>query len=574
MKKIKHLSPQVANQIAAGEVIERPASVVKELLENALDAGATQILVEIGFGGLNLIRVSDNGDGIFAEDLVMAIAPHATSKISQIDDLRQIESMGFRGEALASIASISRLTISSKTAHDVTAMCLQNDDQGHYCQMPCARHQGTTVEVLDLFYNTPVRKKFLRTERSEFQAIEHVVKRFAFCAPHIGINLKHNGKDVLSCVAAPDVRGEWLRACKILGQKFADHALSVDAQYGDLHLRGWISSPLYQRSQRDRQWTYLNQRMIQDKLLYHAIQQAYQSVLYPGRYATCLLYLTIPSEHVDVNVHPTKHEVRFQAPKRVHDFLVSVISEKLDEITQPVLIDAFEVSDKTVTTSECDDTYVSQHSAWTQKNHTIHLAEGNMFCLPREPADTMCSKSINLSVPLASPASWYVVNASFVMITVMAGEVYLVHAAHAYQAMCRERLCANLHHISHRPLLIPLKIPVSKGLFFCLERQQALISSFGVEFDFLGRTDIVVRGVPQCLPQLDIKQFFQDLTEQTWSEENMMDQLVACQIFDAHHCDSEEKIELFYFLQQHQFNRKYCRRMDEKVCLETVLYES
>ncbi len=578
--RIHPLSPQVANQIAAGEVIERPASVVKELLENALDAGAKQIQVDIGFGGLNLIRVSDNGVGIDAEDLVLAIASHATSKIKQIDDLSHIDSMGFRGEALASIASVSRLTLSSKPSHQTNAMCLQNDEQG-YRQSPCARSQGTTIEVLDLFYNTPVRKKFLKGERIEFQAIEVVVKRFALSAPHVALSLKHNGKDVLILPAANDSDHERLRIQKILGKSFMDEAMDIDTQYGHLHLRGWLSSPAYQRSQRDRQWTYLNRRMIQDKLIYHAIQQAYQSVLHPGRYATCLLYLTLPIESVDVNVHPTKHEVRFQSPRMVHDFLVSAITEKLDAYTQRVLTAPLQndTSDMVIPFAEATD----QESRFYQRDfsnagqHTLKEASVGYINLPISNLSEISSERKHFTPqlnPIISPqaqemvpSTWYIVNATFVLVTSMLGEVYLINALIAYQALCRARMLANNGHLLSRPLLVPLKISIYKTAYLLLESLQTPLLTWGIHFDFLSESELLVRAVPQSLPQFDIKQFFSDIMMNTASTAISIEQIIACQTFNTYHCDAEEKGELLHFIQQHAFERAYCKRLDESTCL-------
>ena len=328
MSRIHQLSAHVANQIAAGEVIERPASVVKELLENALDAGADTLSIDIGFGGLNQVKISDNGSGILADDLSLAIAAHATSKIEQLNDLYTITSMGFRGEALASIASVSRLSLCSKPASQENAMLLQVIN-GEANLTPCARNQGTTVDVRDLFFNTPARKKFLKTPLSEYQAIEAVVKRFALSSPMMALTLKHNDKQMLVLPAAHCDQTRLLRIKKILGKPFIEQAIYLDVSRAGMRLQGWVSGDSYQRSQNDKQWVYINQRMVRDKLMTHAIKQAYESVLYPGRHPACLLYLSIPAEELDVNVHPTKHEVRFQQPRLVHDFITSQILHAL-----------------------------------------------------------------------------------------------------------------------------------------------------------------------------------------------------------------------------------------------------
>ena len=325
MYRIRQLPPFIANQIAAGEVIERPASVVKELLENALDAQATQIHIKIGYGGLNLIQVSDNGTGIVAQDLALAVAPHATSKIHQLEDLYAITSLGFRGEALASIASVSKIIIRSRTADAPQATMLEavNDS---LIYNPCARNKGTTVEVHDIFFNAPVRKKFLKSAQSEFQAIDRVARCFAMSAPTVGISLTHDEK--LSWEVNPAyTQAEMLtRITKLLGKKFTDHAHFVEVEHSGMVLQGWLGGADYQRSQNDAMWFYLNHRMVRDKVLFHAIKQAYAPVLHPGRYPGCLIYLTLDPAEVDVNVHPTKHEVRFQQPRLIHDFIISQVA--------------------------------------------------------------------------------------------------------------------------------------------------------------------------------------------------------------------------------------------------------
>ncbi len=326
--RIQTLSIDLANQIAAGEVIERPASVVKELLENSRDAGATHIQINVEYGGLNRIHIADNGHGIHPEDLPLAVAAHATSKIKKLDDLYTIHTMGFRGEALASISSISRLTILSKTEEAEQASQL-TWYQDAWQLTPCARQRGTTVDVRELFYNAPVRKRFLKSEQNEFHALEGVVRRFALSTPQASIVLCHNNKVVLKLPAAENDKRLLQRLEKLFGKAFMQAAKRLDVERAGMRLNGWISDASYQRSQSDKQWVYVNQRMVKDKLINHALKQAYESVIYPGRHPACLLYLTIDPNEVDVNVHPTKHELRFQQPRLVHDFVYSQIKEML-----------------------------------------------------------------------------------------------------------------------------------------------------------------------------------------------------------------------------------------------------
>ncbi|MGD9593058.1 MAG: DNA mismatch repair endonuclease MutL [Candidatus Berkiella sp.] len=333
--RIIQLPPQVANQIAAGEVVERPCSVVKELLENAIDAHATKIEVDIQGAGLYLIRVRDNGVGILKEDLPLAISAHATSKIRTQADLEAITSMGFRGEALASIASISRCRLISKPAHQETAWQIQQVPGEAYTISPAAHPDGTTVEIEDLFYNTPVRRKFLRSEKTEFQAIEEIIKRIALAFSHVTITLKHQQKVIRHFSAAKDGHHE-SRLAKICGQQFVEHAAFFQMQAGTMALQGWLGFPSLARRSADCQYFFVNQRMVKDRLINHVIKTLYsehpQMVL--GTYPCFVLYLTIDPTEVDVNVHPTKQEVRFSKSTMVHDFLSKCVRDTLFAISQ------------------------------------------------------------------------------------------------------------------------------------------------------------------------------------------------------------------------------------------------
>ena len=319
---IQILPPQLANQIAAGEVVERPASVVKELVENSLDAGATRIDVDIEKGGAKLIRIRDNGCGIAKAELAMALARHATSKITTLDDLEAIMSLGFRGEALASISSVSRLTLTSRTAEQNEAW--QAYAEGREMDVtvkPAAHPVGTSLEVLDLFYNTPARRKFMRTEKTEFTHIDEVIRRIALARFDVAISLSHNGKLVRQYRAVNDDAQRERRLGAICGTTFMQHALRIEWQHDDLALRGWVADPSGSRQVTDLQYCYVNGRMMRDKLINHAIRQAYQTQLGEDQQPAYVLYLEIDPHQVDVNVHPAKHEVRFHQSRLVHDFI-------------------------------------------------------------------------------------------------------------------------------------------------------------------------------------------------------------------------------------------------------------
>ncbi len=334
MMPIHILPPQLANQIAAGEVVERPASVIKELIENSLDAGADRIDIDIEKGGAKVIRIRDNGCGISKDELELALTRHATSKISSLDDLESIVSLGFRGEALASVSSVSRLTLTSRPLHQQEAW--QAYAEGRDMQVtikPTAHPHGTTVEVLDLFFNTPARRKFLRTEKTEFNHIDEVIRRIALARFDVTINLKHNDKIVRQYRAVNNEHQE-KRLSAVCGAKFVQQAISVDWQYNDLHLHGWLHLPSNINISSDLQYIYVNGRMMRDRLLTHAIRQAYYEYLNNDSVPAYVLYLTLDPRQVDVNVHPAKHEVRFHQSRLVHDFVYQAIITALRQVEQ------------------------------------------------------------------------------------------------------------------------------------------------------------------------------------------------------------------------------------------------
>ena len=321
MPSIRPLSPALINQIAAGEVIERPASVVKELVENSLDAGAARIEVEIEEGGARLIRVRDDGAGIAADELALAVAPHATSKIASFDDLVRVGTMGFRGEALASIASVARFAIVSRVRTADIALRLEVDAGQARPPLPAAHAGGTTVEVRDLFYNVPARRKFLRAERTELAHIDELLKSLALARPEIEFRLGHNGRALRMLRPAPNASARLQRAADLLGAEFAGHCLQIEQQAAGLRLTGWIGLPTATRAQADQQFFFVNGRLVRDRTVAHAVRQAYADVLFHGRHPAYVLFLELDAAQVDVNVHPAKHEVRFREQRLVHDFL-------------------------------------------------------------------------------------------------------------------------------------------------------------------------------------------------------------------------------------------------------------
>jgi DNA mismatch repair protein MutL len=374
---IQVLPPQLANQIAAGEVVERPASVVKELVENSLDAGATRIDIDIERGGAKLIRIRDNGCGIGKDDLALALARHATSKISTLDDLEAIVSLGFRGEALASISSVSRLTLTSRTAEQTEAWQAYAEGRDQAVTVkPAAHPTGSTLEVLDLFYNTPARRKFMRTEKTEFGHIDEVVRRIALARFDVAINLSHNGKLMRQYRAAKDESQYERRLGSICGPAFLQHALNISWQHGDLTIRGWVADPAGARQLGEMQYCYVNSRMMRDRLINHAIRQAYQDQLKDDQQPAYVLYLEVDPHQVDVNVHPAKHEVRFHQARLVHDFIYQAVTTVLQQVGNAPLPLA-------------EETDQPPAPVWQPENRVA--AGGNHFSLPaprRETAST------------------------------------------------------------------------------------------------------------------------------------------------------------------------------------------
>ncbi len=329
--RIHALPERLANQIAAGEVVERPASVLKELLENSLDAGAERVEVDVEQGGARLIRVRDDGAGIHREDLALALGRHATSKITTLEDLERVASLGFRGEALPSIASVSRLELCSCPTGEEGGWRLAGEGRGEdrAAPRPAAHPPGTTVSVCDLFYNTPARRKFLRTEKTEYRHLEDVLKRAALSRFECAFTLRHNGRETYALPAAVNEAERGRRVARLCGNAFMEQSLALAFEASDLGLNGWIGAPGYSRGVADLQYFFVNGRMVRDQLLRHAVRQAHHGLVESGRHPAYVLFLDIDPAQVDVNVHPSKHEVRFRDARSVHDFIVRGVRQTL-----------------------------------------------------------------------------------------------------------------------------------------------------------------------------------------------------------------------------------------------------
>ncbi len=426
---IKILPARLANQIAAGEVVERPASVVKELVENSLDSGATRIDIDIEKGGSKLIRVRDNGKGIVKDELGLALSRHATSKIHSLDDLEAIVSLGFRGEALASISSVARLTMTSRPATQDQAWSAYSEGRDMAVKLqPTAHPIGTSVEVLDLFFNTPARRKFLRTEKTEFAHIDELLKRIALSRFDVTINIRHNGKMIRQYRAAKTDKQAEARISAVCGSAFVRHMLKIELEHQGLKLHGWVTTPEGARQQSDLQYCYVNGRMMRDKLINHAIRQSYENSLRPEQFATFVLFIELDPHQVDVNVHPAKHEVRFHQARLVHDFIYQALSDALAQseyiepaqVRQSAYAQPSEVNESHHSSVESSDehslpseTFISQSQPSTERalntiaNNPSYPNKADHISEPRTPfnyqSDDKHLSSVSSDLTASSP---------------------------------------------------------------------------------------------------------------------------------------------------------------------------
>ena len=405
-QRITQLDTRLSNQIAAGEVVERPASVVKEMLENSLDAGATRIEVDVEAGGVKLIRVRDDGRGIHKDDLNLALARHATSKIRDQGDLEAIETLGFRGEALASVASISRLNLTANTQEDTSSgWSVQASGADMRMEISPAPHpRGTTVEIRELFFNTPARRKFLRTERTEFLKVEEVVRKVSLSHPGVSFVLSHNGKTTKQYIGDDEAH----RVASVFGSAFLESSVFFSQERGGMELRGWIGLPTYSRSQADQQFFFVNGRIIRDRVVTHAVKQGYADVLYHGRNPVYCLFLSINPRLVDVNVHPTKCEVRFRESRDVHDFIFRTIHHVLADVRpeEPVAVKRIRVSQESrEERSPCRRRYPSGGDRGRKGSGThkcLYTAKCSQKILLRGFLNPTTSRCHRLAMPLPS----------------------------------------------------------------------------------------------------------------------------------------------------------------------------
>ena len=515
MPHIQTLPSHLVNQIAAGEVVERPASVVKELVENSLDAGATSIVVEVEAGGTRLIRVSDDGCGIDREELITAVARHATSKIRNLDDLEKIGSLGFRGEALPSIASVSRLTLCSHLAGDEHAWKINARDDA--AAVPDAAPEGTIIEVRELFYNVPARKKFLRTEQTEYKHIESLFKTLALSHPSVGFRLIHNQKVIYQLKPADTADEQQQRLAMLCGKSFAESLIAIDIETDGHQLRGWIALPTFNRSQADMQYFFVNQRMIRDKLISHAVRQAYQDVMFHGRHPAFVLSLGMDSRQLDVNVHPQKQEVRFRNSRLIHDFIYRSLKQALASVQPEQQIEspafAFQQSAGAAQQSPVQQTGMglNQYTAYSAKVSDIQERTANYTALIQSSAELADDDESAAQIP---PLGYALAQLRGIYILAENSQGLIVvdmHAAHERIVYERMKQNADTENVIRQPLLVPISMNVSQAEADLVEEQQDMFVHLGFDVERLGVEQLRVRAIPALLKNADSEQLVRDV---------------------------------------------------------------
>ena len=517
-----HLLPsQLVNQIAAGEVVERPASVVKELIENSLDAGAQRIEIEVEQGGIKLLRVRDDGCGILREDLALALARHATSKIQDLNGLERVQTLGFRGEALPSIASVARVDLVSREQSEERAWRVSADGQGQVSAPAPASHPvGTTIEVRDLFHNTPARRKFLRTEKTELNHIEQAVRCGALSSLPVGFRLVHNRRELFAL--RPSAGGaHWQeRLSMLLAPGFVENALEVHEQAVGLSLRGWVARPTVSRSQADMQYFFVNGRAVRDRLVTHAVRQAFHDVLYQGRHPAYVLYLELDPGLVDVNVHPTKQEVRFREARQVHDFLFRALHRRLAEgvLGRVETAGGQDASvapgTEVLATADARRPGVAIQSAIDLRVADTGQAYRLSIAAQRPSVLTSTTGFSEGAEPTLPPLGMAVAQLHGVYVLAQARDALVLvdmHAAH--ERINYERLKRGWERgsLPSQPLLVPVSLRVGRREADLAEAKRELFASLGLVIDRLGSDSLAIREIPVILQGVDPAQLVRDV---------------------------------------------------------------
>jgi DNA mismatch repair protein MutL len=524
---IRVLPDLLINQIAAGEVVERPAAALKELLENSLDAGAAQIDIDLAQGGIKRIRIADDGRGIAADELPLAIARHATSKIRVLDDLERVASLGFRGEALASLAAISRLSILSRAEGAAQASRVEVVGGDASTIEVAALERGTVVSAEDLFFNTPARRKFLKTEATEFGHCEDVAQRLALAVPDVAVSLTHNGRRLWQLHAGTPVA----RVTAILGDEFGGASAEIDERAATFSIVGWIGLPRYSRAGRDQQYLFVNGRFVRDKLLVHAIREAYADVLHGGRHPAYALYLNLDPSMVDVNVHPTKAEVRFRDSRAVHQFVFHALNKALSgsaASTAPAIANplAWITNRGAPQISQMQPTQNwqrAQQSSFTQLNarepHAFYEVLRGEAASPYETGssaatvDLARNESSNQDFPplgfaLAQLHGIYILaqNANGLVLVDM-------HAAHERIVYEKLKTALDLNQLASQPLIAPIAMALGERDMQLVSGHRPFFEQLGFDLAALSPTEIAIRAVPAMLPSLDASAMLRELLD-------------------------------------------------------------
>ena len=520
--RIQKLDPYLINQIAAGEVIARPSSVVKECLENSFDAKATQVSIEVEHGGKRRICIRDNGCGIEKDDLGLALTSHATSKLGihpSFDQLQDIVSLGFRGEALASISAVSRLKLTSKTLLNSNAWSVFVEGREMTPKIiPAAHPQGTTIDVCNLFFNVPARRKFMRSDRSEFLQIEDCVKRLALSNFSRSLDLHHNGKATLQLKSATTDAQIEQRIARVCGQNFVKNALRVDSESSGVSLSGWCGDPERARSQSDQQYFFVNHRMIRDKFIQHAIRQSYGDLLYAGRHPVYILYLEIEPEQVDVNVHPTKHEVRFHGPRLIHDFITRTLTKRLHGTTFSSTPSLNPIRKPSVPYQSSSDASSSLSIQSDRSEYDMQLPRSEGLQIQQTPNRALAHSFHSIdSFSLEPDASNFEVlskaapmDSSLQVIGQLKHRYALLETKNGLLMVDMRRVNQKYYYellstayqaknMCTKPLLLPIPLTLTAQAYEQLEHNTSYLSPFGFECAVTGECQIVLKKVPALL---------------------------------------------------------------------------
>jgi len=523
MPAIRLLPDLLINQIAAGEVIERPAAALKELLENSLDAGATDIAVQLEGGGIKLVRVRDNGKGIAKDELPLALMRHATSKIASLDDLQQVASMGFRGEALASMAAVAQLTLTSRTASDTHGWKVEAIDGRLSEPAPASHAQGTSVEIRELYFNTPARRKFLKSESTEFAYCEEAFKRIALSRPDVAFSLQHNGRTTWQLPALQGEQAALRRVAALLGEEFGQAAVPVSRSAANLSLQGLAALPAYSRASRDAQYFFVNGRFVRDKVASHALRQAYQDILHHQRHPAFVLFLELPPEQVDVNVHPAKSEVRFRESQGIHQFIFHTLQQALAVPASG--------QDNRAPVSQQPASFIP-----TQQNIGLGIAQSSdayqvwkAFAgegkWPDRSAVQDIEKNTFFPQPLASSPDNHIIPPLGFALAQLSGIYILAQNAHglivvdmhaAHERIVYEKLKASLdaEQIATQPLLIPVSFHADTLDIATAEAEQAALNMLGFDIAPLSPTALAVRAMPVLLKQSEAEAAARDVLDE------------------------------------------------------------